>query len=100
MILGAICGTALALRALWRRTMGENVGRAMSTARQIKLGTNLLITVAQAAGYIAEILSGTRTTLPGVGSTTAAVDTLSSSGVRIPSAETFNSRRAGSLAEA
>lgn len=91
-ILGSITLAAIALRALWRKVMGEDIGRAHATARQIKLSTNILITCAQAAGYIAELLAGTRTTLPATGSTTASPDSMSPSGVILPGAASFDRR--------
>lgn len=93
LILGSIAAAAVALRALWMKVMREDVARALMTARQIKLGTNLLIVCAQAAGYIAELLSGTRTTLPSTGSSTMSMDSQGSS----PMAAKFNSRTADSV---
>lgn len=94
-ILGAIALGALALRALWLRTVGTNPARAVEVATRVKLSTNLLVLGAQAAGYAAELLSGSRTTLPSTTSTTPTY----TGGTTIPSAATFGSRTAGAVAD-
>lgn len=94
LVLGAIAGAAIALRALWLKLTRDNPARSLAMARQIKLGTNLLTVTSQAVGYAAELLSGTRTSLPGTSSTTTQVV----AGTVIPSADTFNSRTAASVA--
>ena len=95
-LLGSIALAAIALRALWYRLVGSDPVAAFATAQRVKLGTNLLILGAQTAGYVAELMAGTRSTLP---STTSTTTTAPTSGPTIPSAATFGSRTAGSLSD-
>jgi hypothetical protein len=73
MILGGIAAAVIAARALWDKLTGNNPTVELMMSRKVKLGTNLIVVAAQAVGYIAEILGGTRTTTPGTTSTTAGV---------------------------
>jgi hypothetical protein len=69
-----IAAVVAAAQALWRRFTHENPTQALMSGRQVKLSTNLIIVLAQAVGYAAELLSGTRTSTPATSSTTTAVE--------------------------
>jgi hypothetical protein len=74
LILGGIAAAAIAAQALWRRITHESPMASLMASRNVKLSTNLIIVTAQAVGYIAELLGGTRTNTPATLSTTTAVE--------------------------
>lgn len=100
-ILAGITGAVLAAKALWKRLTHEDPVVGLMASRKIKLGTNLLIVGAQAVGYAAELLAGTRSTLPSTTSTTTNTETRTSpSGVTLPGGAAFGSRTAATMADA
>lgn len=72
--MGGITAGALWLWAMWRKRYAEDPVSGLFFARRLKLGTNLVIVGMQAAGYLAELLAGSRTGTPATSSTTANVD--------------------------
>lgn len=93
LILGTIAVGAAMLMALWRKTFDANPAAGYFFARRLKLGTNLLIAGGQFTGYVGELLSGTRTTLPATSSTTNNVSAALNNG-----GPDFGSVRASDLA--
>lgn len=101
LLLGGIAVAVIAARALWKRLTHNDPVVGLMASRKVKLGTNLLIVGAQAVGYAAELLGGTRSTLPSTTSTTTNTETrVHPSGVTLPGGAVFGSRTAASVSEA
>lgn len=63
-VLTGMAAAVIAIQRLWKTLTRSDPTMSSQTTSRVKLGTGLLIVLAQAVGYVVELLSGARSSPP------------------------------------